>query len=94
MNSISVIDLLKKKDSHIIDIRSYDLYLKGHIPGAISIEEKELLFHPNQYLNHEDIYYIYCSSGTRSFRLSSILNHNGYHTVNVNGGYHNYLLIH
>lgn len=93
MNSISVSDLLIKKDVNLIDIRSYNLYLQGHIPGAISIEEKELLLHPDKYLNRSDLYYIYCSSGNRSFRLSSFLNHRGYHTIDVIGGYHNYLLL-
>ncbi len=92
LNSISISQLLKKKNVTIIDIRSHNLYLQGHIPGAISIEEKELLFYPKKYLNHQNIYYLYCSSGNRSFRLSTMLNRMGYHTVNVVGGYQNYLL--
>lgn len=92
MNYIDMNDLLQRKDGIIIDIRSKSQYLKNHIPGAISIEEKELFFSPEKYLNKMNLYYIYCSSGRRSKFLTSWLNHKGFHTVNVDGGFYNYLL--
>lgn len=93
MNSINMEDLLQKKDVIIIDIRSKNEYLKKHIPGAISIEERQLFFSPEKYLNKIDIYYLYCSSGRRSKFLTSWLNHQGFHAVNVVGGFYNYLLM-
>lgn len=93
MNSITVGELLSKTNITIIDIRSYSLYLREHIPRAISIEEKELFLHPEKYLNKNEKYYLYCSSGTRSRLLSNWLNKQGYYTINIIGGFHNYLLI-
>lgn len=90
---ISIIELLGKKNKSIIDIRSYPKYLKGHIEGAVSIDAYNLLFHPEKYLQKEKTYYLYCDSGMRSKRLSHELNKKGYSTVNIQGGYHNYLLM-
>lgn len=92
MDSISIDELLKNNNRIIIDIRNYNNYLKNHIPGAICIEERELLFYPDKYLNFNDIYYLYCYSGTRSRFLVTRLNRLGYHTVNIIGGFNHYLL--
>ena len=92
MNSnISFSELLKMDFAHIIDIRSIDKYQNGHVPGALHYDYQSLLFTPERYLNKNDVYYIYCDSGNRSFSLCKTLNHLGYHTVNVLGGYQNYL---
>lgn len=76
----------------IIDIRSFFQYQKGHIPGAISIEKYELLANPSKYLNKKQTYYIYCSSGIQSKMVVQRLNSIGYSTINIPGGYNNYLL--
>lgn len=76
----------------IIDIRNSFQYQIGHIPSAISIPEGELLKNPSTYLNKDSIYYLYCNSGIRSKRCVNYLNSLGYHTVNIIGGYQNYLL--
>lgn len=77
---------------NIIDIRSLNNYNKGHIDGAIHINQFDLLFNPSNYLNKEKIYYIYCNSGVSSKVVVNKLNSLGYHTVNIDGGYNNYLL--
>ena len=77
---------------NIIDIRSLNNYNKGHIDGAIHINQFDLLFNPSNYLNKEEIYYIYCNSGVSSKVVVNKLNSLGYHTVNIDGGYNNYLL--
>lgn len=77
----------------IVDIRNSSQYQMGHIPSAISIPEEELLKNPSIYLNTDSIYYLYCNSGIRSKRCVNYLNSLGYHTVNIFGGYQNYLLI-
>ena len=75
----------------IIDIRSRNEYKNGHILNAINIDSYELMINPSKYLNKNDTYYLYCSFGNRSKRLCTFLNNSGYHTVNLEGGYHNYL---
>ena len=94
MNQITIEELLKKNRGIIIDIRSRLAYSKSHIPGAISIPEAELFFHPEEYLSYDEVYYVYCSSGVRSRLLVSHLNSRGYHTIHVVGGFHDYLYFH
>ena len=77
---------------NIIDIRSRDKYNINHIPGAINIEYLELLSNPSMYLNKSDTYYLYCTSGYTSSIVSNKLNMLGYNTVNIDGGFNNYLL--
>ena len=77
---------------NIIDIRSKSKYLENHIPGAINIDSYELLFNPDKYLKKEEIYYIYCTSGISSKMVVNKLNKIGYNTVNIDGGFNNYLL--
>lgn len=76
----------------IIDIRSRDKYSINHIPGAINIEYLELLSNPNRYLNKNDTYYLYCTSGYTSSIVVDKLNIMGFNTVNIDGGFNNYLL--
>lgn len=90
-NSISIKELLLLDNFNIIDIRDRDSYVMGHIRGAINISEYDLLFNASKYLNKGTKYYLYCDSGSRSSRLVSKLNNMGYNTVNIAGGYLNYL---
>ena len=83
---------ISNSNKNIIDIRSYHRYLQGHIPGAISIESSELITYPEKYLDKEKTYYLYCDSGFRSSNIVQKLNSMGYNTVNIIGGYNNYLL--
>ena len=90
MNSILYKDI--PSYSKIIDVRSNSRYLMGHIPNAISIEGITLLGNPNKYLKKNEKYYLYCESGSTSKMVVEKLNRMGFHTVNIIGGYHNYLL--
>lgn len=95
MNSISVDGLLQKlnrESLNIIDIRSHYEYLLGKIPTSINIDKILLLQTPQTYLDKEKTYYIYCQSGHSSNNIVIKLNSLGYHTVNIVGGYNNYLL--
>jgi rhodanese-related sulfurtransferase len=91
MNSIYIDELLKLKNINIIDIRDYNKYYNGHIPGAININENELINNHKYYLDKNKIYYIYCDYGNRSKVCVNRLNNMGYHVINIVGGYHNYL---
>lgn len=77
---------------NIIDIRDKSKYIKGHIPGSINIDEYNLFVNHDKYLNKDEVYYLYCDSGFRSSKLVNNLNVLGYNTVNIEGGYNNYLL--
>ncbi len=92
MKSISIEKLLYKQDKIIIDIRPNYEYQYGTIPGAINIPSIKLLNNPNKYLNKENTYYILCQSGRQSIDIVNLLNIQGFNTVNIIGGYNNYLL--
>lgn len=92
MRSISIEKLLYKQDKIIIDIRSNYEYQYGTIPGAINIPAIKLLNNPSKYLNKENTYYILCQSGRQSIDIVNLLSIQGFNTVNILGGYNNYLL--
>lgn len=75
---------------NIIDIRDKEAYVKGHIYDAKNIVMNLLINMPERYLNKDDKYYIYCSSGYKSQKCCKLLNMIGYNVVNVIGGYEKY----
>jgi rhodanese-related sulfurtransferase len=85
MKQISVNEL--KSNYNIIDIRSRDAYLNGHIYNAQNISMNLLLNMPERYLSKDNIYYIYCSSGYNSKKCCKLLEMIGYNVVNIIGGY-------
>jgi len=93
ISNISVQELQDKIGvSIIIDIRSNQSYNNNHIPGAINIPMERLLVEPKKYLQASTVYYIYCQKGISSPKLCQILNRMGYHTVNISGGYEEWIL--
>lgn len=85
MKSIKISEL--KPEYNIIDIRSKRKYIKSHIYNAINVDENNLIDMPYMYLNKDEIYYIYCSTGYHSLRCCKLLQAQGYNVVNVEGGY-------
>jgi len=93
ISNISIKELSEKINTvDIIDIRSKQSYNNNHIPTAINIPMETLLINPNKYLKTNNIYYIYCQKGISSSKISQILNKMGYHTVNIIGGYEEWIL--
>lgn len=91
MSSIRVEELLSLGQVHIIDIRNYYYYSMGHIRGAISVPYYNLLNNYSHYLNKQIRYYLYCDTGEQSRDIVWRLNRFGYDTVNIEGGYQEYL---
>lgn len=77
---------------NIIDIRKSFLYNLGNIPSSKNIPMNFLLTNPNDYLNKNEEYYIYCSQGFESAKACNELSKKGYKVINVLGGYHDYTL--
>ena len=75
----------------IIDIRKNYLYNMGNIPSSKNIPSAFLLMNPEKYLDKDNIYYIYCSSGLESPKVCSELSSKGYDVLNVLGGYNDYI---
>lgn len=75
---------------NIIDIRENYRFNMGCIPTAVNIPMNFLLINPQNYLNKEDIYYIYCESGSKSKKSCLELKKQNYHVIDVIGGYEEY----
>ena len=90
--SISIEDFSKIYDKvNIIDIRSSELYLDGHIPNSINIDPNALINSPQEYLDIYKRYYIYCEFGNGSLSVCKYLNKLGYEVVNLIGGFNSWL---
>lgn len=93
MQRISINDLLSIINSiKIIDIRSIQSFNNNHIPNSVNIPVEKLLYNPEQYINKNDIYYIYCQKGISSYNVCNILNKLGYRTISIDGGYEAWIL--
>lgn len=77
---------------NIIDLRSFEKYNTSHIKFSKNISYLEILKNPSKYLNKNAIYYLYCQYGKTSLRLSLLLNKQGFNTINVLGGYQEWLI--
>lgn len=89
--SISDLKRVMITKPNIIDIRENYFYQVGRIPTAINVPMNFILTVPQNYLNKQDTYYIYCEMGSRSKRVCQELRNLGYHVVNIIGGYQSYL---
>lgn len=91
MYQISVDRLILLETPVIIDIRSSYSYSLGHISGAKNVPYYNLLNNFSHYLNKYDRYYLYCDTGEQSMEIATRLNSFGYDTINIIGGYQEYL---
>lgn len=93
LSSISIKELQGKIGNiNLIDIRSPQSYNNNHIPTSINIPMEKLLIDVKKYLKSNDMYYLYCQKGISSLKICQILNKMGYHTINVIGGYEEWIL--
>ena len=77
----------------IVDVRASYYYNLGHISGAISVPYYNILNNYHHYFTKRHRYYLYCETGEQSLEIVDRLNSFGYDTVNINGGYQEYLRI-
>lgn len=90
VSNISVMQLKGLKN--IIDIRNIQSYNNNHIPGAINIPFDSLIQTPSKFLNYNETYYLYCSTGSTSLRACDLLMRLGYKVINISGGYEKWIL--
>lgn len=94
MKNINIEDIVYKLDElNIIDIRDGYLYNLGNIPNSKNIPINFLLMNPENYLNKNEEYYIYCNYGVNSKKVCNSLLEKGYNVININGGYNSYKLL-
>ena len=88
MKEINVNEI--NNNMNLIDIRDNYMYNLEHIPNAINIPMNLLITNPNNYLNKNENYYIYCNRGINSKRACEILTSVGYNVINIIGGFTEY----
>lgn len=72
----------------LLDVRTEDEFLDGHIPGAINVEIGEMSDEDIEQLDKEKTYVLYCRSGGRSSRAAQMLEALDFGDVyNLEGGY-------
>ena len=93
---LSIISLkefeLKKNSFIIIDIRSVEKYNNNHIPNSINISVEKLIVTPQNYLDKNKTYCLYCTKCISSLNIGKILSTQGYKMLSLNGEYENWIL--
>ena len=94
MKEINIEDILEiSNDINIIDIRENYLYNIENIPGSINVPYLFLIKNPENYLDKNKEYYIYCNYGVNSKKACIELTHRGYNVINLKGGFRTYKLL-
>ena len=76
-----------EKDYLIVDVRSYEEFAQGHIPGALNVPNESIGTEPPLLLpDKEQLIMIYCRSGNRSKQASQKLVDMGYSNIVEFGG--------
>ena len=74
-------------DYIILDVRTDEEFIEGHIPGAILIPDYEITASANTMLpNKDQLILVYCRSGRRSKLAAETLSELGYTNVKEFGG--------
>ena len=91
ISSQSFKNLLSTVPLNIIDLRDSFSFKKSNIPSSLNIKESLLLSKPQSFLSKDKTYYLICTKGYTSKKVSLTLNSLGYNTISVNGGYSEYI---
>lgn len=70
------------KDAVLLDVRSEQEYMEGHIPGSVNFPINKL---PTFDMAKETPIFVYCLSGGRANRACAFLQKQGYDAVNIGG---------
>ena len=94
MKEIKIESIINNANNlNIIDIRDNYLYNMDSLPNAKNIPMNFLITNPDNYLNKEEEYYIYCNRGINSKKACEVLNNLGYKVINLSGGFKRYKLL-
>lgn len=72
----------------VIDVRTRDEFLSGHIKGSINIPLNQINSNKEKLKKHHQII-VCCRSGNRSSQAKSILNSHGFQNVTNGGSWQN-----
>ena len=73
----------------LLDVRTADEYLEGHLPGAVNADvlRDDFLAQASLMLPKGNDVALYCRSGKRSKKAAQILSDNGYKVTELSTGY-------
>lgn len=93
INAGEFAEMLQKDSGIVLDVRTPGEYKSGHVAQSVSIDIMQADFEDKiRGLDKEKTYYIYCRSGNRSSKASSIMTNLGFTKVyNVKDGIENIL---
>ena len=77
-------------DAVLLDVRSKDEYMTGHIPSSINIPVDDILEMEEVIKEHEPPVYVYCLSGARSRKAVDKMRMLGYKKAKSIGGIADY----
>ena len=80
-NYKEAMEVYKKANALLIDVRTPEEYRKEHIDGAINIPVYEIDNIKNEIIDQDKVILVYCSTGIRSKIVKQILMQNGYKNV-------------
>lgn len=89
IENISWEDLKNISMPYVLDARTKEEYEIGHFENAINIPVDELRENLDK-LNKDNLIYVYCRTGVRSYIACRILKQNGFNVKNILGGYNLY----
>ena len=73
----------------LLDVREADEYAEGHIPGAKNVR-LQALRDVSEEIDPDTPLYVYCQSGSRSFKAATVLRGVGFTNVTDLGGINRY----
>ena len=85
-----VYQMIKNKDTYIIDVREDYEYKSGHIPNSYNIPFGDINSISLNNFSHTSIIIVYCRSGNRSNTAANLLIKLGYENVYDMGGITNW----
>ena len=91
IDTYDLIDIMNKKRINLVDIRDSYKFSLGTIKNAKNVPVNFLLTNPDDYLNFDEEYYIFCNYVSTSRKICEILTKKGYRVINILGGYTIYL---
>ena len=80
-NYKEAMEVYKKANALLIDVRTPEEYRKEHIDGAINIPVYEIDNIKNEIIDQDKVILVYCSTGKRSKIVKQILMQNVYKNV-------------
>ncbi len=86
IDAIELQELIKQKDLVIIDIREQFEIDITCVKGTVNIPMQVIMNNYMDILKKDQVYYLLCHTGQRSYYLTTLLTKKGYNVVNVYGG--------